>query len=534
IKDATERVRVRRAAEDRAARAETQYAEVVDLVRTLQDTMLPGGVPILPRVQVAATYLPAQSDTTAGGDWLDSMPLPGGRWAFMVGDVVGHGVEASATMGRLRAALRTALCVHDDPAGALDVLERYAETDPAAASATVVVAVLDPVTGALEYCTAGHPPPLHVPESGEARFLALTGAGPLGSNDGFSSSHETLAEGDLLLLYSDGIVERPGRTVMDNQVELLHVVTDVVRQRPWQIGAPAAHIENTCQTALELLVRETGHADDVTLLAVQRSAEAPRFAVTDLVDMTTPARVRTALGTWLTELGIADLDVMRLQHAIGELVTNVADHAYPHADSAHETPVVEVEGALTPEGSVELSVRDFGRWQAPDPAVGQPAGAHGAPTRQSRGRGLAMARRMLDDLSVDEGLEGTVVHVRHRVHRPVTLRNATAYAGRRQASTEAAVRIRATTDGLIEAEGPVDAVGAEVLDAKLLQASRGGVQPVVVDLGGVTHLSSAGIRVLLQFLEDSPDSRLRAGAGTVAQHVLSIAQIEHEWVWDQG
>src|SRR5262249_30103621 len=151
----------------RAAEVQRRYEQARDVIDALQRELLPGGVPVLPRLEVAASYLLADVETAAGGDWFDALAFEDGRVALGGGDVVGHGISASATMGQLRVLLRERLSATGDLLTALDALNLAARWIPGARAATVCVAVLDPTTGALSYCTAGHPAPLLLPVDGE-------------------------------------------------------------------------------------------------------------------------------------------------------------------------------------------------------------------------------------------------------------------------------------------------------------------------------------------------------------------------------
>src|SRR5690349_23909503 len=137
--DVTELVRERQA----AALAQRKYEETRQVVTSLQRELLPAGLPVLPGLQVAASYLLADADTAAGGDWFDAVAQRDGRITLIVGDVVGHGVAASGVMGQLRAVLRDRL---DDGAGipeALAAADRFASRSPAAHATTVGMVSLD-------------------------------------------------------------------------------------------------------------------------------------------------------------------------------------------------------------------------------------------------------------------------------------------------------------------------------------------------------------------------------------------------------
>jgi serine phosphatase RsbU (regulator of sigma subunit) len=269
VVDVTAVVQARRAAQAQTVETERRYAHALDVIDTLQQALLPSGLPVLPAAEIASSYLLADADTAAGGDWFDACPLPDGRAALVIGDVVGHGVTASAVMGQLRAVLADRLADGAAPAAALAALDRAAARTRGAHAATVGLAILDPTDGTVEYCTAGHPPPLVLPADGEPHYLPTTGAGPLGTGSGFPFATAHLDVGDVLLLYSDGILERPGRTPAAATVELARTAADTAAGRALRTEETSA-VERVCTQTLELLTRATGHTDDVSLLAAQR------------------------------------------------------------------------------------------------------------------------------------------------------------------------------------------------------------------------------------------------------------------------
>ncbi len=220
MSDATQQVRTRLAAQEQAEVAERRFERARGVIAALQRELLPRGLPVLPRVRIAGSYLLADADTAAGGDWFDAVALPDGRVGLVVGDVVGHGVAASAVMGQLRAILAERLGAGAEIVDALAAVDAAAGRIPGARAATVCVAALDPADGTLFYCTAGHPPPLLLPAGGEPRFLPATGAGPLGTGSAFRVEADRLDSHDMVLLYTDGILERPGQAPSAATVEL--------------------------------------------------------------------------------------------------------------------------------------------------------------------------------------------------------------------------------------------------------------------------------------------------------------------------
>lgn len=268
--DVTERVLQRRATEQLAADAERRGSDARDVVTALQEALLPTALPVLPGARVAGRYLVAAEDQTAGGDWFDVIPLAGGRVALVAGDVVGHGVAASAAMGQLRAVLKHVLATEPSLSAALGQVDGFARSEPALRAATLAVAVLDPATGHLSYATCGHPPPLVVSPDGDTRYLPITGSGPLGTGSALEIAAGALSPGETMLLYSDGLVERPGRTIAEGMAELATVAGDSAAGRALPVGAASSRPERVCQLSVELLTG-TGYADDVTALAVERT-----------------------------------------------------------------------------------------------------------------------------------------------------------------------------------------------------------------------------------------------------------------------
>ena len=162
---------------------------------------------------VAARYLSKASNLTVGGDWYDVIDLGDGRRGLIVGDCVGHGLEAATAMGALRNVSRALLGDGDGPAEVLDSLHRFATTMPAATYATVVCAIVDLPAQTITYSNAGHLPPLLV-HDGEVTWLDQARTTPLAFAD--PTRCEAAVEvrpGDLLVLYTDGLVERRGENI---------------------------------------------------------------------------------------------------------------------------------------------------------------------------------------------------------------------------------------------------------------------------------------------------------------------------------
>lgn len=508
--DATEQVRARTEAETRA-RDLQRRADVArqDLVG-FHDALLPEGLPLGPGVRLAARYLLAEDISLAGGDWFDAVALPDGRTILVVGDVVGHGVRASVTMGELRTLFEERVRSDGDLVAALELLERRAERLPQARAATVCAAVLDPDAGTLTYCTAGHPPPLVVSPGGAASYLPVTGSGALGSGLPFVLAEEPIGVGDVVVLYTDGLVERPGRSPAENTLDLARVAGSAVTvsDESDQRAAP-----DLVRSVVDELTRP-GFTDDITVLAAQRVPlpEPLRMSVPAFPD--TLRVVRQNLGDWLAALGVGQIDELALQHAVGELVSNAVEHAYG-PETPRQQAVVSIEACLVPGGIVEVEVADHGVWREPGPAGG-------------RGRGLAMASGFSDDLHVTHGPGGTRAVLRQRPSVPVDLLRGTATA---PASPTAPMTLR--QEGAdVTVSGALDHRSADELRRRLSHATRGGTLAVVVDLTEVTHLGSAGVQVLYDEMLPGPRNTtarvtLVAPPGSPAQHVLELVRLPY-------
>ena len=182
------RVQARLAAEARMEELSERYRNVRDSAIVMQQALLAPSVPVVPGADITAQYLVATEDTAAGGDWFDAIAL-GDRLVLIVGDVVGHGVEAAAVMSQLRTALRMQIFAGHTITEALEAVDRFHEHVPGSNSATLCVGSLDHATGEFQYCTAGHPPPL----AGDRRCgLAVRGTfgrGPARQPNRISGAH---------------------------------------------------------------------------------------------------------------------------------------------------------------------------------------------------------------------------------------------------------------------------------------------------------------------------------------------------------
>ncbi|MFF4749704.1 SpoIIE family protein phosphatase [Streptomyces sp. NPDC002514] len=232
---------------------------------TLQRSLLPEDPPRLAGLEVASRYRPAHAASEVGGDWFDTIALADGRTVLVVGDVMGSGIDAAATMGRLRTAARTLAVLDFDPAQVLHHLDRTA-SGLEHYIATCLYAVYDPARGECHLANAGHLPPVLVRGGRLPELLDLPTGVPLGVGGvTFLSSTVDLDPGDLLVLYTDGLIETRHDAIDDRLDTLLGL-----------LDGPDRPLEETCDRLLAAL-RTPDDRDDATLL-IARTLRAGRPA----------------------------------------------------------------------------------------------------------------------------------------------------------------------------------------------------------------------------------------------------------------
>ncbi|AFC52969.1 MULTISPECIES: SpoIIE family protein phosphatase [Mycobacterium avium complex (MAC)] len=512
--DVTDRVQTRMAAEARLEELSERYRNVRDSATVMQQALLAPSVPVIPGADVTAQYLVAAEDTAAGGDWFDAIPL-GDRLVLVVGDVVGHGVEAAAVMSQLRTALRMQVVAGYPIAEALEAVDRFRKHVPGSNTATICVGALDFGTGEFRYCTAGHPPPLLVTSEATSRYLEPSGAGPLGSGTGFPVRTEFLDVGDSILLYTDGLIERPGRPLGASTAEFAELAANIAGgQRGFVIESSMRAIDRICSETLELLLRSTGYSDDVTLLAAQRRTPPAPLNMTLDATLHAARAVRTRLRQWLAEIGATADDISDVVHAISEFVENSVEHGY----ATDVSDGIVVEAMLSGDGDLHISVIDRGRWK--DHREGE----------TGRGRGLAMAEALVSEAHVSHGPDGTTARVTHHLSRPADfVTDSLVSRATRQPTVNSEFVSAVTEPGRIVVSGDVDSNTASTLDRQIAVESRSGVAPLTIDLSAVTHLGSSGVSALAAAREraqrQGSEYVLVAPPGSPAHHVLSLVQI---------
>ncbi len=360
--------------------AELEHEHNVSTV--LQRSLLPKRLIDVTGVGVAARYLPAREEV--GGDWYDVMELPRGKVGVVIGDVVGHGIAAAALMGRLRTALHAYAIESHGPGRTLELVDRFVQSLNEPAMATAAYAVFDTYSSKICYATAGHLPPIVIAGS-DTRMLDVTPAPPLGAFPyGRCPEHELdLGSGEMLFLYTDGLVERRGVPLNLGIDALVEAVRDA--------RAP----EQACALAVSALVPHDGLRDDVAIVALQNTVVPAELHLVLPAEPKTLAHVRRMLRRWLVERGAAEGDVAEVTIAVSEACANAIEHAYAPSPASFE---LDASGN---NGEVTVAIRDTGRWRPP--------------RGTNRGRGLSIMVAAMDDVQIDRTETGTEVVLRRRL-----------------------------------------------------------------------------------------------------------------------
>jgi serine phosphatase RsbU (regulator of sigma subunit) len=302
-----------------------RYTRERETALALQHSLLPHRPLEQRAVEIAYRYLPTGTQAGVGGDWLDVIPLSGTRVALVVGDVVGHGIPASATMGRLRTAVRTLADVDLAPEELLthldDLVIHLTEGDEAATGelgATCLYAVYDPISRRCALASAGHPMPFVITPDGAVEAVSGHVGPPLGVGGlPFETTDLELAAGSTLALYTDGLVH----------VRELDIGEGLERLR--RALAPAADsLDAACDSVMDTLPDRP--ADDIALLlAKTRAMPSDRVATWDIAsDPEHVAQARSAaadqVGTWRLEESSFVTELV-----VSELVTNAIRYGSP-------------------------------------------------------------------------------------------------------------------------------------------------------------------------------------------------------------
>ena len=293
------------------------YRRERDTALTLQRSLLPQEVHRTPGLEIAYRYLPSSVVSEVGGDWFDVVPLTSGRVALVVGDVMGHGIRAAATMGQLRTAARTLITMDLTPDQLLRRLDETASAIGEGQFATCICAVFDPADRSCTVACAGHPPPVVTEADGSTRLLSVSAGAPLGVGGvPFESTEFTLAEESVLVLYTDGLVERRGRD-LDEGLDLLS------RAAARRNGS----LEQDCDAVLHAMSAEDSDDDIAMIMARVLPAHEDWIATLPLSgDLSVVGEARRFARATLASWGLSSLSEFT-ELLVSELVSNALRHA---------------------------------------------------------------------------------------------------------------------------------------------------------------------------------------------------------------
>ncbi|UKY54429.1 SpoIIE family protein phosphatase [Streptomyces inhibens] len=309
-----------------------RYTREHTMAVTLQRSLLPRALPPQNAVEAAYRYLPAQAGHSGlggvGGDWFDIIPLPGARVALVVGDVVGHGLHAAATMGRLRTAVHNfanldlppdeILWHLDELVTRIDQDEGAGGAEASVTGATCLYAIYDPASGTCTMARAGHVQPVVLWPDGTTEIAEVPGGPPLGLGGlPFETWQRQLPESTRLVLFTDGLVEDRNRDIDDGMALLSRTLTDHPGRTP----------EETCEAALGALLPERPSDDIALLVASTRVLDAAHVADWDVPpDPSAVAQIRATAVHKLIEWGLAE-EAFTAELILSELVTNSIRYA---------------------------------------------------------------------------------------------------------------------------------------------------------------------------------------------------------------
>jgi CheY-like chemotaxis protein/anti-sigma regulatory factor (Ser/Thr protein kinase) len=370
-----------------------------EIARALQTSLLPAQIPVVDGVEFAAHVIAGAEGVEVGGDWYDVVPLRGGKVAFAIGDVAGRGVLAAATMGQLRSSLRAYVLEGLQPSDALARLNAFVLSQERMQFATIGIGVLDTASGVLRFASAGHLPPVLIGAGGETSLLRTASSLPVGlvADEFYEQSEHQLAPGDVLTLYTDGLIESRTRGIDEGLAAMLALCAD-------ETGAPEALVAKL----LGRLGSDAG--DDVTVLALRfaagrsgdgRAETLPALGATYPAIPSSSPTVRHRLEAYLDEVGLDPARVGDALLAAGEAIANAIEHAYA---GSREHGLFSVRAFFADPTAIVIEVLDHGVWR-------QKSTDGVSPLLAERGRGLTLMHALSDDVTVEHDDTGTRIRL---------------------------------------------------------------------------------------------------------------------------
>lgn len=346
----------------------------------LQHAMLPAHLPVHDRVELSYAYRPAERESRIGGDWYDAFTTPDGLIALSIGDVAGHGLEASVAMNEARQALRLSALEGLSPEQTLRRTNSALMLDENHPMITAVFGVIDPERSIFRYSSAGHPPPALAPFFGAAHYLKGGGI-PIGVDRAarFPLHEVELPAFSTLLLYTDGLIEFD-RNLEREAIRLL----EALDQRVHDAGYDGAG-------ALVRRLLTNRQMDDIAVLAATMLPAEPQPIEIRLPAAPTSATIaRRFVSRYARVARLSPERSFDLVIAVGEAVANAVEHAYRGATGDFVLRLDYRDGRIIGE------VRDLGTWRERRPSP-------------ERGRGLAILRATTVGFELSRTSAGTSV-----------------------------------------------------------------------------------------------------------------------------
>jgi PAS domain S-box-containing protein len=358
--------------------------EAEEIAQRLRSVFAPPRPPATPGVSLATLYIPAAEGVS--GDWHDAIPLPDGTLGLAIGDVTGHGIEAAAMMGTLRAALHAYALEMHEPSVVLDRLN-VVLMQAGARMASVLYAILDAEEGIVRFASAGHPPLLLIDPEGEVSFLRL-GRSPLLGHEYPRERPQAIASlepGSTLMMYTDGVLEG-GCNSVDEALERLAASV---------AGAVGVDPQSLCT---RVLPGSDPREDDAALLICRLDEIGEAELILELeADPGQLPVLRRAVAGWLERLGVGRNEGFQLLLAADEAARNAVEHAYGLESGSFAV------GASCSDDIVTIRVSDAGQWRPPG--------------RRRRGRGIPLMRKLVDQMEIRDLRPGTEILLTQRVNR---------------------------------------------------------------------------------------------------------------------
>ena len=335
----------------------------------------------------AARYEPANRPLEVGGDWYDIVELPDGRIGIVVGDCVGHGLDAATVMGQLRSACRALLLQDASAAQTLTAMDRFAALVPGAICSTVFCGIFDRDNGQLTYSSAGHPPGILTLADGRTQLLDGGRSFPLAVWPGIVRTEAscTVPARATLLLYTDGLVERRRRSLDTGIAEAAAAI---------HRGESAA-VEDLATAIMTTMAPASGYEDDVALVLYRHPAPLDLAFPAESAQL---APVRASLRTWLSRCDLSHRTMQDVLVAAGEACANAVEHGHRHAPGQQ----IRLHAAATVT-QLRLTVTDTGRWKI-SPSAGT-----------NRGHGIPLMRALMQQVTIEPGDAGTTVDMQLRI-----------------------------------------------------------------------------------------------------------------------